>query len=143
MLALLLRTVAIDPVIGTWTLGAAKPSFDPGPPPKTQTRVYEQTAGGMKMTLTATTAAGRQVHVEYTAREDGKDCPRTGSPSVNSLSLERVDALRGDAVEKKDGVAKVHVTRTIAPDGQTMTMTSIGANGSGAPVKNALVFHRQ
>ena len=131
-----------DPVIGTWELDVARSSFDPGPPLRSQTRVYERTAGGVRFTLTGVSAAGTPMRVEYTAPYDGKDYPLTGSPSVNSVALTRVDRLRADAVEKKDGAPKFHVTRVISPDENTMTVTSIGTNAKGTAIKNVLVFRR-
>ena len=37
---------AADPVLGTWTLNPAKSSYKPGPTPRGQTRVYQQTGAG-------------------------------------------------------------------------------------------------
>jgi hypothetical protein len=131
-----------DPVIGAWELDVAKSSFDPGPPLKSQRRVYEETASGVKFTLTGISAAGRPMRVEYTAPYDGRDYPLNGSPSVNSVALTRIDRLHVDAVEKKDGTPKFHVTRVISPDENTMTVTSIGTNAKGTKIKNVLFFRR-
>jgi hypothetical protein len=106
-----------DPVLGTWELDVAKSTFDPGPPLKSQTRTYEQTAKGVKFTL-------------------------HGSPSVNSVSLKLVDRFTAIAVEKKDGKPMFNVRRVVSSDGQTMTVTSVGTNVKGVAIRNLLVFRR-
>ena len=141
--ALLFLLLAVDPVIGTWELDVSKSSFDPGPPVKSQTRTYEQTARGVKFTLTGISASGNAMRVEYIAPYDGRDYPLDGSPSVNSVSLTRIDRLTVEATEKKDGKPMFHVTRVLSPDEQTMTVTSIGTNVKGTAIKNVMVFHRR
>ena len=132
-----------DPVIGTWDLDVSKSSFDPGPPLKSQTRIYEQTPAGMKFTLTGHSAGGTPMHVEYVAAYDGKDYPLTGSPSVNTVALRRLDRLRAEALEKKDGEIRFRVSRVLTADENTMIVTSIGTNARGVAIKNVLVFRRR
>lgn len=135
--------LASDPVIGTWDLDLSKSSFDPGPAVQNQTRIYEQTASGVKFVLTGVSAAGAPMRVEYTAPYDGNDYPLKGSPSTNSVSLKQIDRWTVQATEKKDGVVKFNVTRVISEDGKTMTVTSTGVNLNGVKIRNVLVFHRR
>lgn len=133
--------LAASAAIGTWVLDLSKSSFDPGPPVKEQTRVYEETPAGVKFTLTGVSASGRPMRVEFTARADGKDYPMTGSPSSDTIAITRVDRFTIEAVEKKDGRVTFHVRRAIL--GDTMTVTSDGVNVKGVHIHNVLVFRRR
>ena len=143
LLLSLLGAEVRDPVIGTWELDLSKSTFDPGPPPKSQTRRYVETPAGMRFTLTGVSATGAPVHVEYTAACDGKDHPLTGSPSSNSISLKCIDRLHMEADEKKGGRVVFVVTRVISPDEKMMTVTSTGTNAKGVAIRNVMVFRRR
>ena len=132
-----------DPVLGTWVLDLARSSFSPGPPLRSQTRVYTETPDGIAFTLTGTSATGRPMRVEYTAPYDGRDHPLHGSPSSDSVALTAVDRFTVDAVEKKAGRAVFHVTRVISADGNRMTVTSDGTSATGTAIHNVLVFERK
>jgi len=41
---------------------------------------------------------GKPTLVQFTAKYDGKDYPVTGSPDYDAISLRRVDAVEGQAV---------------------------------------------
>jgi hypothetical protein len=45
-----------DPAIGTWVLNVEKSKFTPGPAPKSQTRIYTQTADGVTLTISGVAA---------------------------------------------------------------------------------------
>ena len=59
MLALGMSLWAADPAIGTWKLDAAKSKYTPGPPPKSATITYEETADGIKRTGESVDAEGK------------------------------------------------------------------------------------
>jgi len=40
-----------DPRIGTWKLNVAQSTYDPGPPPQSVTRTYEDRGGGVTLSL--------------------------------------------------------------------------------------------
>ena len=46
---------------------------------------------------------GQSIHTEYTARIDGKDYPITGSPIVDTVSIERIDSRTREYTGKKAG----------------------------------------
>jgi len=50
MLAFGMTLSANNLMIGTWKLDPAKFTYNPGPPPKSATITYEQTADGIKRT---------------------------------------------------------------------------------------------
>ena len=58
---------AADPVLGTWELNVAKSKYNPGPAPKSQTRIYEALPEGMKVTIKTVNADGQSTVVEHPA----------------------------------------------------------------------------
>src|SRR5262245_29409776 len=83
---------AADPLDGTWELNVAKSRFDPGPAPRSQTRTYQSDGKTVRMTSTSVNAQGQETTVEYTASNDGKDSPITGSPIADTVAIKRIDA---------------------------------------------------
>lgn len=67
--------------LGTWKLNVAKSTFDPGPPWKSETRVFEAwETDGIKYTSTGVLADGTRFTVGFSAHYDGKDYKVTGTP---------------------------------------------------------------
>ena len=134
---------AADPRIGTWKLNAAKSKYDPGPPPQSLTVKVEPAGQGEKVTAEFVNADGSRTTTVYTANFDGKDSPLTGSQLANTVALKRVDARTTVRTDKKDGKVVQTLTRVVAPDGKTMTVTVKGTNAQGQPVNNVIVFDKQ
>ena len=88
-------------------------------------------------------ANGKPTHTEGSAKYDGKEYPMKGSPSVDSVSMTRVDSNTSDFVEKKDGktVATGHIV--VSKDGKTTTETIKAKNAQGQEATVTLVFDKQ
>jgi hypothetical protein len=134
---------AADPRIGTWKMNAAKSKYDPGPPPQGLTVKVEPAGQGEKVTAEFVNADGSRTTTMYTANFDGKDFPLTGSQLANTVALKRVDARTTVRTDKKDGKVIQTLTRVVAQDGKTMTVTGKGTNAQGQPVNNVVVFDKQ
>jgi hypothetical protein len=132
-----------DPINGTWELNVAKSRFDPGPPPRSQTRTYESDGQTVRMHSKGVNAQGVSTEVEYTATYGGKDAPMQGSPIADSISLKRIDDSTSEATLKKDGKVVSTSTRVISGDGKEMMITTSGVNEKGQPIKSELVFDRK
>jgi hypothetical protein len=133
-----------DPVLGTWRLNVAKSKYAPGPPPVSETRVYETFgAGGVKATFNREEAGGKKVTITYSAMYDGKDYPYAGSPDADTIALKRVDRNTTEATLKKNGKVTLTTKAVVAPDGKTRTLTSTGTNAQGQKVNNVVVFEKQ
>ena len=140
------RTVSAqtDPVLGTWRLNVAKSKYAPGPPPVSETRVYETFgAGGVKATFNREEPGGKKVTINYSAMYDGKDYPYTGSPDADTIALKRVDRNTTEATLKKNGKVTLTTRAVVAPDGKTRTLTTTGTNAQGQKVNNVVVFEKQ
>jgi hypothetical protein len=73
---------------GTWKLNVAKSKYEPGPPPISETRVYEAWENdGVKATFTRVQADGTRVILGYSAHLDGKDYQYTGSSDIDTITL--------------------------------------------------------
>ena len=132
-----------DPVFGTWILNLAKSKYQPGPPPKSQTRTYEPHADGVHAVIKTVEADGRVTAIEYTAKYDGVDYLITGNPDWDVITLKRVSAYGAEATLSHAGNEMGHARRVVSRDGNTMTIT-LHAQVEGKPVvDNVAVFDKQ
>jgi hypothetical protein len=139
----ILSAQSADRAVGTWKLNAAKSSYDPGPPPKELTLIFEPSGEGVKVSTKGIDADGKPTATEYTANYDGKDYPATGAPDYNSVVLKRINASTVQTTRKRDGHAVQTVRRMVSKDGKRLTATITGTDTKGRHVKNVNVFDRQ
>ena len=131
-----------DALVGTWQLNRDKSSFDPGPGPKGQMRIYAHSGDTEKLTARGVGSDGKPTLVQYTARYDGKDYPITGSAGGDYISLRRIDALTTESTEKRDGKTTIVATRTVSPDGKTLTVVHKGTGPTGQVLNHRMVFDK-
>jgi hypothetical protein len=133
-----------DPGIGKWKLNVAKSTYEPGPVPKSEIRVYEVwEKDGVKATITTVAADGTSATRSYTAHYDGKDYTYLGTPDYDTVALKRIDANTTEATQKKR-TKVVATTRTVvSADGKTRTVTTTGVNARKQKFHNVAVFDRQ
>ena len=93
--------VAADPMAGTWKLNPAKSKYSPGPTPTSATVTYEETADGIKRSGETVLPDGSKTSFEYTAKDDGKDYPVTGSDVYDAIALKRVNDHTVESTLKK------------------------------------------
>jgi len=132
-----------DPFLGTWVLNVAKSKYQPGPPPKDQTSIYEASGQGVKVTTKATDAAGKPTTTAYTAGYDGKDYPVTGNADWDALALRRVNPNTLELTRKKAGKVVQTGTNVVSADGKTRTVTSTGVDAQGRKINNIAVYDRK
>src|SRR5690242_19535365 len=112
-----------DPVVGRWTLNVAKSKYDPGPAPKSETRVYEAFGGvgkGLTGKFDRVDAAGKSIAITFSAMYDGKDYKYNG-PEADMISLTRPDPNTINATLKRSGKVVQTTNAVISPDGRTRT----------------------
>ena len=143
LLTLSLAAAAGDPFSGTWKMNAEKSKYSPGPAPKDVTVVIECDESNYKIDATGTGGDGKPLHVQYSAKFDGKDYPVTGVANADSISVKRIDASTIETVQKKDGKVVMTVTSKVSKDGKTRTSTWRGKNSEGKDVHNVVVFEKQ
>jgi hypothetical protein len=88
----LVMNTAVDRSSGTCKMNSAKSKYDPEPAPKDQTVVIESDKNNFKLEATGTNGDGKPLHVQYSAKFNGKDYPATEIPNADSVSVKRIDA---------------------------------------------------
>lgn len=133
---------APDPVVGTWQLDTAM-STGSTPMPKSETRTYAGSPGGVAVTWKRVSADGKESTVKSTFKYDGKDYPVTGSPDFDALSAKRIDANTVESTQKRTGKDVGMTERTLSADGKTLTLNSKLTTAKGDVVTSVYVYHRQ
>jgi hypothetical protein len=134
---------AAEPVVGTWKLNIAKSRYLPGPPPKSQIRIYEEAAdGGIKATVRTVTRDGRTIVEEYPSNYDGREHTVTGAPDKDGIIMQKVDIFTAESTIMHGGMVIGSARRTLSGDGKTMTITYQGTV-NGESVKNIGVYEKQ
>ena len=131
-----------DVGLGTWKLNVEKSKFSPGPPPKSVTTRFEPAGKAVKWSSDRIDAEGKAFRAEYTGEYDGKDHPLKGSPTADTISLRRIDALTTERINKKGGKVVSTETRTVAKDGKSYTTTVKGTTAKGEPIDHVMVFDK-
>jgi hypothetical protein len=147
LIALALPTFAhaqSDSQLGTWTLNLAKSNYNPGPPPKSEERIYEPFGkNGVSARFERVDAEGHKIAISYSANYDGKDYKYLGSLDADTIVLKRVDGYTVDATLKKNGIVVQTSSAVVSKDGKTRTLTTSGKNGKGELFHNVVVFDRK
>jgi hypothetical protein len=115
---------APDPSIGTWTLNIAKSQYVPGPAPKSQTRIYERTADGIKETIRTEGADGEKTTVILPVIYDGRDYPVTGSSQYDTVAMSRVSSDATEVTLMHAGNVLAKARREISGDQMVITVKS-------------------
>jgi hypothetical protein len=134
---------AADPVVGTWTLNAAKSTFGTGPAIKSQTRTYTQGADGISLTVNGVRADGSAVSQQSTFKYDGNAYPISGSPDYDAISLKRVNGSTVSSTLTRAGKKVGATTRTISGHGKILTLSTKVTGADGKPYSTVLVFDKQ
>ena len=132
------------PFLGTWKMDPAKSKFDPGPAPKSETRVYEATSdGSVKVTVQTTTASGAAATGGLTFRDDGKSYPVQGNPNYDSIAFTRVGALQWKTTLMRGGKPIGEIVSFVSKDGKVGTLTYTFTTPSGVKEHDVVVYDRQ
>lgn len=130
-----------DPLIGRWLLDRAKSEFS-GNVPEKRVAIFQLMPDGSLKHITETVVAnGSTDRVEYSAKYDGKDMPISNS-FLWTVSVKRIDARKTERSGKVNGEVVETSTRTVSPDGQTLTVVTMGTNG-GQEYSSTQVFTRE
>src|SRR3979411_2094917 len=94
-----------DPFNGTWKLNLEKSKFNSGQPFKSDTRTYESSSDGFKVTVERVIADGSNQPYVMIAKYDSYDHPITGQcpGGANTLFVKHVDSNTTVSTLKKSG----------------------------------------
>jgi len=135
-------TWGADPVLGTWELDARHSKYSPGPGPKSETRVYSESAAGIRVKVTTVDAKGKTETTEYPTNFDGKDYIQPGTNPGDTVSLTKINDYHASAILKHADKIMANVERFISDDGQTMTITFKGTAANGDAIDNRSIYLR-
>ena len=147
ILALLVAPIALwaaDRQVGNWKVNLEKSKYTADhPAPKSLTVKIEEQEGGIKLNADGEDAQGNPMHLEYSAKYDGKEYPETGQPTVDTVALRRVDADTIESTNKKNGELVSTIRSVVSADGKTRTSTWTAKNSKGVPETWTVVFDKQ
>jgi hypothetical protein len=109
-------------LLGTWRLDLAKSKYSPGPPLRSETRMYTREGAGVKGVIDRVYGDGRREVIEYRAEVD-IDVPVSGSKAYDAIRFKRIDEFTTEGVLSHAGRVFGSSRRVIAEDGETMTIT--------------------
>jgi hypothetical protein len=138
-----LAASASESAVGTWVLNLEKSKYSPGPPPKSLTRTYAQSADGISLTVTGVAADGSAISQQSTFKYDGKDYPITGSNNYDTLSLKKLNTHTVRSLQKKGGKVVGSTIRTISAHGKVLTLNSKGKDAQGASYHDISIYDKQ
>ena len=140
----LLAQSSSDPAAGTWVLNVGKSSYKPEPPPQSETRTYEVTPDGTRVTVHQVAADGTALTETSTYKLDGKPYAFTGSPNVDTVEVTRVNARESRNTLMRNGKTIGHLTQMVSKDGKTLTQTvTIRRAATGKTQHEVRVYDRQ
>jgi hypothetical protein len=131
-----------DPVVGTWTLNAAKSTMNPHQMFKSQIRTYRQSKNGITLVVKTTLQDGKASRLTTTYQYDGKPYPVIGTTDWDSLSAKRIDEYTAEFVLLKDGKTVGTTSRTVSKDGKTLLVTEKATNMKGESTDSTLTFEK-
>lgn len=130
-----------DPILGTWTLDVAQSKYRPGPPPRSERRVYDARPDGLRVTITRVESDGHPTSIDYTADYNSTEYPVSGSGEVTTIALRRVDVYTAEATLTHAGKQMGTARRVVSKDGNTLTISLEGTDSRGR-FNNIAVYTR-
>jgi hypothetical protein len=130
-----------NPFAGRWKLNTAKSHFDPGPAPKSQTRMWNSSG---KVFVEGINAAGKPTIHRFTIKPDGKDYPSIGATDLGeTVSTERIEAHTVQATFKRDGKALETARYSVSEDGKVLTLEAKSTSANTRSFQNVEVSEKQ
>ena len=112
-----------DPLLGTWHLNVSKSTYNPGPAPKSQTRIYKKHRFGIEGTVKTVEADGRTMTVQSVFDYDKQEHPVTGAEDIDTIVMTRINTHTSVATFSHAGMEIGTFERVVSRDGKQMTVT--------------------
>lgn len=135
---------ASDPFVGTWKLIPEKSTFEKEspPPPPGVTMTYSKQGDVVTVTASVPLPDGTKRNIIHTETYDGQAHDRyEGKPNGETLTHRRVDERTVETVWRKNDKPTAITTRTVSPDGRTLTSV-VRSPGKSEP-DNVMVYEKQ
>ena len=132
------------PMIGTWKVNLAKSKYSPGPPPRSNTVIWEAVGQGLRSRGESIDAQGNPTKTDSGVFSfDGKSTPYTGSPAFDASSYKQVNASTFEGTRTKAGKVVQTITIVLSADGKSRTVTTTGVDEKGQQINNVAVYDKQ
>jgi hypothetical protein len=132
-----------NPVVGMWKLNLANSTFNPGPPPRSQTAIVQTEGQGLKITLEGIDAQGNPAKAVIVNFNDGKSHPVTGFRAYDAQSDKVITDSTAWLIRTKAGKVVQTLVSEVSADGKTWTVTVAGVTPNGQQLYNVLVREKQ
>ena len=133
-----------DPYVGTWKLNPTMTKVTgSGSADRIATGIIESQENGIKLTYDGVDAAGKPTHMEFAATYDGKDYSVKGNPTIDTVSIRRINNDTHDRLYKKSGKEVLSEYAVAAKDGRTGTVTQKGKDAKGQDFTVVTVWEKQ
>ena len=131
-----------NPLFGVdWTLNKGNSLFSTRWNPDTETRRYEETPAGYKLTVSGT-HQGQPYAWSYDAQYDGRDHPVVGRPDVDAIEAYKVNDQITIGFFKKGGVYAGPYARKLSADGKTLTVQTVGRRDDGTVYFDVIEYRK-
>jgi hypothetical protein len=148
---LLIAEKGATSIAGTWKLDVAKSKYSTGTLPKGATRTVEAQGDGEKTTVEEVEPDGSNFGYSYTVTYGEKDYPITRSGTVGNdplggaetIAIRRYGSSEYGAALRKSGQVVMTMREVVSKKGQTLTITSNGADAKGQPTTFVTVWDKQ
>lgn len=130
-------------MLGTWKLVPDLSKFEPGPPPKSETRTYKQTPEGVVALIETTDQKGMVHTISYPWTFDDSEHHMTGSELLDTIRLRQIDNLTAEASLSHGTKVLATERRSISADGQSMTIIMTDMTSEERPITVKAVYEKQ
>jgi hypothetical protein len=136
-------------IAGTWKLNISKSKFNPGPPPKSLTIMWEWRGDALTHSEEGVSSNGERTTAHFTAKFDGKLYPifagANDQTPLRYVRLKKIDAYTMEATNSKDGKDMSTYRHVLSKDGKSDIITQVGKDvlEQGTNVTDVLVYERQ
>jgi len=135
-----------ESLAGTWKLNLAKSKYSPGPPPRSNTVIYEAVGQDLRARAEGIDPQGNPTKVDFGVLSvDGKSNPIIGSPAYDAASSKQVNPSTIESTRTKAGRAVQTTTQVFSANGKsfTFTFTVTGVDERGQQINNVSVWEKQ
>lgn len=143
LFAATLSVAAAADFTGTWKLNTAKSKYDGIPMPKEQTVTYTPKGTGYEYTANGTAATGQPIHSSFTYVKDGEEIKAIGFPNWDAIVLKGGQSAKSTATFKRAGKNVGSVTRILAADGKSLTLTGSVTLPDGKKATYSAIYDKQ
>jgi hypothetical protein len=105
--------LAADPRAGSWKLVSAQSSLDPP-----DRLLIVSAAGTVHVLMTG------EIHLDLTAKSDGKQTPVPSNPLFDEVQIHRIDKKQVQVIEKKNGAEVATIRNVLSKNGKEVTLTT-------------------